>query len=146
MSNTYLEIDDSWLNFEQVKNFLNKDLQLSISKDAEEKILKCREYLNKKLSNSDELFYGINTGFGFFQDVKISRDQLKELQSNLLKSHACGVGEEVPKDVVKLMMILKIKSLSYGCSGVSIGIRVNILLCLINSTFFKLLVKCNYFI
>ena len=45
---------------------------------------------------------------------------MKELQSNLLKSHACGVGEEVPKDVVKLMMILKIKSLSYGYSGVSI--------------------------
>ncbi|MGI8583041.1 MAG: HAL/PAL/TAL family ammonia-lyase, partial [Chitinophagaceae bacterium] len=120
MSNTYLEIGDSWLNFEQVKNFLKKDLHLSISKHAEEKILKCREYLNKKLNDSEELFYGINTGFGFFQDVKISRDQLKELQSNLLKSHACGVGEEVPKDVVKLMMMLKIKSLSYGYSGVSI--------------------------
>lgn len=122
MSNTYLKIDDSWLDFQQVKDLLYKDWQLSLTANAEKKILRCREYLNKKLSNSDELFYGINTGFGFFQDVKISKSQLEELQSNLLKSHACGVGEEVPKDVVKLMMMLKIKSLSYGYSGVGIEI------------------------
>ena len=122
MSNTYLKIDDSWLDFQQVKDLLFKDWQLSLTANAEKKILRCREYLNKKLSNSDELFYGINTGFGFFQDVKISKSQLEELQSNLLKSHACGVGEEVPKDVVKLMMMLKIKSLSYGYSGVGIEI------------------------
>lgn len=122
MSNTYLKIDDSWLDFQQVKDLLYKDWQLSLTANAEKKILRCRKYLNKKLSNSDELFYGINTGFGFFQDVKISKSQLEELQSNLLKSHACGVGEEVPKDVVKLMMMLKIKSLSYGYSGVGIEI------------------------
>ena len=122
MSNTYLKIDDSWLDFQQVKDLLYKDWQLFLTANAEKKILRCREYLNKKLSNSDELFYGINTGFGFFQDVKISKAQLEELQSNLLKSHACGVGEEVPKDVVKLMMMLKIKSLSYGYSGVGIEI------------------------
>src|ERR1035437_1496187 len=122
MSNTYLKIDDSWLDFQQVKDLLYKDWQLFLTANAEKKILRCREYLNKKLSNSDELFYGINTGFGFFQDVKISKSQLEELQSNLLKSHACGVGEEVPKDVVKLMMMLKIKSLSYGYSGVGIEI------------------------
>lgn len=122
MSNNYLKIDDSWLDFQQVKDLLYKDWQLFLTAHAEEKILKCREYLNKKLSNSDELYYGINTGFGFFQDVKISKTQLEELQSNLLKSHACGVGEEVPKDVVKLMMMLKIKSLSYGYSGVGIEI------------------------
>ena len=122
MSNTYLKIDDSWLDFQQVKDLLYKDWQLFLTANAEKKILRCRKYLNKKLSNSDELFYGINTGFGFFQDVKISKAQLEELQSNLLKSHACGVGEEVPKDVVKLMMMLKIKSLSYGYSGVGIEI------------------------
>ena len=122
MNKDFYKIDDSLMDFQQVKNLLHNNLQLSLAKDAEEKILKCREYLDKKLSHSDELFYGINTGFGFFQDVKISNTQLEELQSNLLKSHACGVGEEVPKDVVKLMMILKIKSLSYGYSGVGIEI------------------------
>ena len=110
------------MDFQQVKDLLQNNTQISITKEAEEKIKKCREYLDKKLSRSDELFYGINTGFGFFQDVKISNTQLEELQSNLLKSHACGVGEEVPEDVVKLMMMLKIKSLSYGYSGVSVEI------------------------
>lgn len=122
MSNNYLKIDDSRMNFRQVKDLLDKDLQLLLTAGAEEKILKCREYLDKKLNDSDELFYGINTGFGFFQDVKISSTQLEDLQSNLLKSHACGMGEEVPKEIVKLMMMLKIKSLSYGYSGVGVEI------------------------
>jgi histidine ammonia-lyase len=122
MNKDLLKIDDSLMSFQQVKDLLRNSTQLSLTKDAEEKIDKCRKYLDKKLSNTDELFYGINTGFGFFQDVKINKMELQELQSNLLKSHACGVGEEVPKDVVKLMMMLKIKSLSYGYSGVSIEI------------------------
>lgn len=122
MSNNYLQIDDSWTDFKEIKKFLYNNLQLSVTTASEKKIVKCREYLNKKLSNSDELFYGINTGFGFFQDVKINKTQLQELQSNLIMSHACGLGEEVPKDIVKLMMMLKVKSLSYGYSGVDIKI------------------------
>lgn len=122
MGNNHLKIDDSWMNFQQVKDLLTKQMQLYVTKDAEEKIVQCREYLNRKVSDSDELFYGINTGVGFLQNVKISKTQLEELQSNLLMSHACGMGEEVPTDIVKLMMMLKIKSLSYGYSGVSIEI------------------------
>jgi histidine ammonia-lyase len=103
-----------------VKNLLQYNQQVSITFDAHERIVKCRAYLDKKLASSDELFYGINTGFGFLQNVKIDKDQLTQLQSNLLKSHACGMGEEVPADIVKLMLMLKIKSLSYGHSGVQI--------------------------
>ncbi|MEI2750263.1 MAG: histidine ammonia-lyase [Ferruginibacter sp.] len=76
--------------------------------------------LDQKISSSDELFYGINTGFGFLQHVKINKDELQTLQNNLLKSHACGMGEEVPQEIVKLMIALKIKSLSYGHSGVQV--------------------------
>ena len=119
---TYLNMDDSRMDFQQVKDLLYKSLQLSLTKDAERKIVKCREYLDKKISSSDELFYGINTGVGFLQNVKINKSQLEELQCNLLKSHACGMGEEVPRDIVKLMMMLKVKSLSYGYSGVDIEI------------------------
>ena len=72
------------------------------------------------MDNSDALFYGINTGFGYLQNVRINNDQLEQLQSNLLQSHACGLGEEVPADIVKLMIAFKIKSLSYGHSGVQI--------------------------
>lgn len=120
MSYNYLPLDRKWLNFQQVKNLLDFDQLVSITFDAHERILKCREYLDKKVDGSDELFYGINTGFGFLQNVKIGKTQIEQLQYNLLKSHACGLGEEVPKDIVKLMLMLKIKSLSYGHSGVQI--------------------------
>lgn len=120
MSYNYLPLDKSHTDFQQVKNLLGYDQMVSISFDAHERILKCREYLDKKMAGSNELFYGINTGFGFLQHIKIDKHQLTELQNNLLKSHACGLGEEVPKDIVKLMIALKIKSLSYGHSGVQV--------------------------
>ncbi len=120
MSYNYLPLDRKWLNFEQVKNLLNFDQLVSITFDAHERILKCREYLENKLENSGKLYYGINTGFGFLQNVQINNDQVEQLQNNLLKSHACGMGEYVPIAIVKLMLMLKIKSLSYGHSGIHI--------------------------
>ncbi|UAY53497.1 histidine ammonia-lyase [Ferruginibacter albus] len=120
MSYNYLPLDKSPLNFQQIKNLLEYDQLVSITFDAHEKITRCREYLDEKLEKTGELFYGINTGFGFLQNVKIDKAQLQELQENLLRSHACGVGEEVPKDIVKLMIAFKIKSLTYGNSGVQI--------------------------
>src|SRR6476619_4656320 len=122
MSYNYLPLDKSILTFQQVKHFLKYKQLISITFEAHEGILKCREYLNKKLEESDELFYGINTGFGFLQNVQIDKDQLRTLQSNLLLSHACGMGDEVPEEVVKLMIMLKIKSLSYGYSGIGIEV------------------------
>ncbi|MBA2248742.1 MAG: histidine ammonia-lyase [Chitinophagaceae bacterium] len=122
MSYNYLPLDKSWLNFQQVKNLLAFDQLVSITWDAHDEIVKCRGYLDKKLAGSDELFYGINTGFGFLQNVRIDKTQLQYLQENLIKSHACGLGDEVPKDIVKLMMMLKIKGLSYGHSGIGIEV------------------------
>ena len=120
MSYNYLPLDKSHTNFQQIKDLLGFGQQVSITFAAHESIQKCREYLDKKMAGSDTLFYGINTGFGFLQNVQIDNAQLTELQSNLLKSHACGMGEEVPLDIVKLMIVLKIKSLSYGHSGVQV--------------------------
>jgi histidine ammonia-lyase len=122
MSYNYLPLDKSVLTFQQVKHFLKYKQLVSITFAAHESILKCRKYLDKKLDESDELFYGINTGFGFLQNVHIDKEQLRTLQSNLLLSHACGMGEEVPEEIVKLMMMLKIKSLSYGYSGIGIEV------------------------
>jgi histidine ammonia-lyase len=120
MSYNYLPLDRKWLNFQQVKNLLDYDQLVSITFDAHERILECRTFLDEKLATSNDLYYGINTGFGYLQDVEIDKNQIAELQYNLLKSHACGLGEEVPLDIVKLMLMLKIKSLSYGHSGVDI--------------------------
>lgn len=118
MSNNHLPLDKSHTGFEQVKALLVKKMSISLPPGALEQIAACRKYLDDKMDNTDASFYGINTGFGFLQNVQIDKTQLKELQSNLIKSHACGMGEEVPADIVKLMMALKIKSLSYGHSGV----------------------------
>jgi histidine ammonia-lyase len=120
MSYNYLPLDRKHTNFQQIKNLLAFDQLVSITFDAHERILNCREYLDKKMKDSNELYYGINTGFGFLQNIQIDAEQLSELQDNLLQSHACGLGEEVPENIVKLMIILKIKSLSYGHSGVQI--------------------------
>jgi len=122
MTYNYLPLDKSTLTFQQVKNLLKYNQLVSVTYAAHEAILKCRDYLDQKINSSDALFYGINTGFGFLQNVKIEKAQLEILQQNLLLSHACGLGEEVPEEIVKLMMMLKIKSLSYGYSGIGIEV------------------------
>lgn len=118
MSDHHLHLDGSTTDLTRLKELLFTTQPVSISNEAIASVRKCREYLDKKLSNSNELFYGINTGFGFLQNVQIGKTQLQELQSNLIKSHACGMGEEVPAGIVKLMIALKIRSLSFGLSGV----------------------------
>ena len=61
--------------------------------------------------------YGVTTGFGSLCNVSIGKDQLTQLQINLMMSHACGTGDRVPNEIVKIMLLLKIQSLSYGFSG-----------------------------
>ena len=113
-----LSLGDTHTSFTDIKSLLFLQQSLSVAPAAAENIEACRNYLNKKLESDDALFYGINTGFGYLQNVRIDAAQLEELQSNLLKSHACGLGEEVPATIVQLMLALKIKSLAYGYSGV----------------------------
>ena len=116
----YLPLDQQELSFDEVKNYLQHQQFVSITFRAHEKISNCRNYLDEKIANSNTAFYGINTGFGFLQHVIIADDQLEQLQNNLLMSHACGMGDEVPHVIVKLMLMLKIKSLSYGYSAVQV--------------------------
>ncbi|MBN8836044.1 MAG: histidine ammonia-lyase [Sphingobacteriia bacterium] len=117
MNNT-LEINLAAFTFDQVKESIRTKKILTLSEDAIQSIQRCRNYLDEKLLGADTLFYGINTGFGFLQDVKIDNHQIEQLQYNLLMSHACGMGEYVPENIIRLMLLLKIKSLSYGFSGV----------------------------
>ncbi|WP_299391417.1 histidine ammonia-lyase [uncultured Gelidibacter sp.] len=98
--------------------FYNKTLELS--EESISKINTCRDYLNNRMLEQDDPIYGINTGFGSLYNVKISKDKLTQLQENLVMSHACGIGDQVPNAVVKLMLLLKIQSLSYGHSGVQL--------------------------
>jgi histidine ammonia-lyase len=82
-----------------------------------DKIRGNRNYLDKKISGG-QTYYGINTGFGSLCNVRINDDQLKALQENLVTSHSCGFGDEVPGAIVKLMLLLKIRGLAQGFSGI----------------------------
>lgn len=117
---TVYEIGSGQISLAIIKQIIEEQSSVKLSDQALERIEKCRKYLDDKLSNSDEPIYGINTGFGYLQHVKIEAENLTQLQHNLLLSHACGTGEEVPKEVVKLMLLLKIQSLSYGHSAIAL--------------------------
>lgn len=111
-------ISPELLTLEQVNVILKHRHQLALSEESKNNIRVCREYLDNKLRDSDDTFYGINTGFGSLCDVKISDEALETLQNNLVMSHACGIGDLVPPDIIRLMLLLKIQSLSYGHSAV----------------------------
>jgi histidine ammonia-lyase len=113
-------ISTAHLSIDQIAGILSENRQLALSEEAIGKIVKCREYLDRKMANSTAPVYGINTGFGSLCDVKINDDELGQLQKNLVMSHACGTGEEVPAHIIRLMLLLKIQSLSYGHSGVQL--------------------------
>jgi histidine ammonia-lyase len=108
------------LTIEVLQEIIGQHKKIGLSEEAKINIQKCREYLDHKMSENDKPIYGINTGFGSLCNVKISHDNLSQLQENLVKSHACGTGEEVPQAIVKIMLLLKIQSLSYGHSGVQL--------------------------
>ena len=113
------KIDNSYLTIKKLYKIVNEQESIELSKDATLKILDCRSFLDQQSYNSTPI-YGVNTGFGSLCNESISKENLEELQVNLVISHACGFGEEVPPPVVKLMLFLKIKSLSYGYSGVQL--------------------------
>lgn len=103
-----------------VATLLDEDAHIILGDEACGRIIRCREYLDNRMKTQKEPIYGITTGFGSLCNVSIDAGDLSQLQKNLVMSHACSLGEEVPQDVVKLMMAFKIKSLSYGYSGVQL--------------------------
>lgn len=115
---TVHKISNKHLGLDEAYKIVKHDYQIELSKESKEAIVTCRKYLEKKFESTDEIFYGINTGFGDLCNVEISKDDIDKLQENLVKSHACGVGEVVPAIVSKLMLLLKIQSLAYGHSGI----------------------------
>ena len=113
-------ISSEVLSLETVHEIISFHKSIALSEEAKINIQKCRDYLDNKMELHEKPIYGINTGFGSLCNVKISNENLSQLQENLVKSHACGTGEEVPLSIVKLMLLLKIQSLSYGYSGVQL--------------------------
>ncbi|MCZ4223943.1 histidine ammonia-lyase [Pedobacter rhodius] len=114
-------LGDGQLHINTISEITSGNYVIALSEKAIERINKCRTYLDDKLAINNEPVYGINTGFGYLQNVKVEQENLTKLQHNLLLSHACGTGDEVPKEIVKLMLLLKIQSLSYGFSAIAIS-------------------------
>jgi histidine ammonia-lyase len=108
------------LSLSDIETILSSPIKLDEISVAN--IEKCRAYLDSKMKEEGKTFYGINTGFGSLCNVKISNDDIEQLQENLVLSHACGMGNEVPQDIVKLMLLLKVKNFVYGNSGVSLEV------------------------
>jgi histidine ammonia-lyase len=119
MENIHL-ISPTSLSFKIIDSILSEKKILVLSEESKKRIIKCKEWLDYKLATEDKPVYGINTGFGALHNRSISRSDLNKLQENLLLSHACGAGSEVPRDVVRLMLLLKIHALSLGKSGVQL--------------------------
>src|SRR6185503_19720497 len=107
------------LNINDLAAFLqDADAKVQLSEEAKQAIIKGRTYLEEKLKKHKAPIYGVNTGFGALCNVVIPDNELEALQENLIKSHACGMGNKVSADIVKLMLFLKVQSISYGKSGV----------------------------
>ena len=110
-------ISKEHLSLERLKGILQNHETLELGEQAKADIVKCRAYLDSKMEDISRPVYGVTTGFGSLYNVTIPSDQLSQLQYNLVVSHACGAGETVRPDIVRLMLLLKVQSLSYGHSG-----------------------------
>ena len=114
------KVGENILSIEIINEIISNNYKISLSSIAKKRIKSSQVYLNKRINNSDDPIYGINTGFGSLYNQKISSKDLSQLQYNLVVSHACGVGDKVPTNIVRLILLLKIQSLSYGNSAVNL--------------------------
>lgn len=121
MEQEFYTVNKSWITLEEIDHILNHNVKLKLGETAKSAIDKCRAYLDEKVQRSERLIYGVNTGFGSLCNTAITNNDLEQLQRNLVLSHACGTGDEVPSSIVRRMMLLKILGLSHGHSGVQLA-------------------------
>lgn len=119
MSKTYTISLNEW-TLKDIHSIIQENKKIELGSDCIQKVKDCRAYLDEKIERSEKPIYGVNTGFGSLCDTEISKDQLAQLQLNLVRSHACGMGEDVSQDIVQLMLLLKIKGLALGHSGIAL--------------------------
>lgn len=113
-------IDNKWLTLDEFEALFTSGQKIELGVLAIDAVQKCRSYLDEKVKTADRLIYGVNTGFGSLCDTAIAPSDLEQLQRNLVVSHACGTGEEVPSEIVKRMLLLKVLGLAHGHSGVQL--------------------------
>src|SRR6266850_7590696 len=114
-----IELDGTSLTIEQVLAIADRGEPVALSDDARGRVRASRIVVDR-VARGDQPAYGINTGFGSFADVRIAPDALEELQVNLLRSHAAGVGDPLPTRTVRATMALRANVLAKGFSGISV--------------------------
>ena len=108
------------LTYAIIEEILEHHKKLVLSDESVALIQKSKVYLDRKISETEGPLYGINTGFGALCNIEVSNSDLSKLQENLVISHACNLGPEIPSDVVRLMLLLKAHALSRGNSAVQL--------------------------
>ncbi len=130
-------ISSEKITLSTIEDIIKNNKKVELSESAIQKVQKCRQYLDNKMASGNEVIYGINTGFGSLCNTVVSPSELGQLQHNLVMSHACGLGEEIPQDIVQIMLLLKIQGLSYGHSGISMD-TLSLLIELFNNQVFPI--------
>lgn len=113
-------LNNQWISLEELEHVLKNSSEVVLGPEATSAIRTGFSFLQGKLKEEGAIYYGINTGFGSLCNTVISTEDLNQLQVNLIRSHACGVGAEVPTYLVKRMLLLKAIALSKGFSGVQL--------------------------
>ncbi|MFA8434390.1 MAG: histidine ammonia-lyase [Marinifilaceae bacterium] len=108
------------LTFDRIEEIMEKGFKLGLSDESKKLIEDCKKYLDETIAKSEKPIYGITTGFGSLCKISIPEEDLSQLQSNLVMSHACSIGNIIPEDVIRLMLLLKAHALSMGKSGVQL--------------------------
>ena len=126
-----VEIDGHSLTIEGAISVANGNNTAVLAQSARRRMEESRKGV-EQIIDSGEVVYGINTGFGAMSSVRIAGDDLEQLQSNLIKSHACGVGDLMNPEYVLLMMVFRANSLAKGVSGIRPKI-VDLLLGMVNN-------------
>jgi histidine ammonia-lyase len=110
-------VDGSSLTIEKLVKVARLNHRVELGRESISRIEKARSAL-ERLAKEGKTIYGVTTGFGALSTTRITLDQASELQTNLLRSHACGVGENLPTDAVRALMLLRLNTLAKGFSGV----------------------------
>ena len=131
-------IKDSKITLFDVDHIITNNLQIVLDDILIQKVKKSRLFLEDKISKTNDVIYGVNTGFGDLHNIKIEQNKLSDLQINLLRSHACGTGKKINSEIVRLMLLLKIISLSKGNSGIRLE-TINRLIFLFNNNLFPII-------
>ena len=129
-----LTINNQLITLAELRQAWLEPVMVDLGDDARRRIAESNEFVDDVVAHGDTV-YGVNTGFGQLASVRIGDDDLAQLQENLVRSHAVGVGEDLDDDIVRLIMLMKVIGLAEGFSGVRLEL-VEKLCELINNNIF----------